>query len=796
MALPPIDFARIAQAALGAAERLVPGWLPNGRRAGHEWQAPNPTRHDRHVGSFSVNLTTGAWADFATDDKGGDLVSLYAYLFTGGNQIEAAKAVAELLGIVEHDPKPASSAPTKKRSSWTPIIPVPPGAHEPPVAHVKRGRPRRTWCYRDQSGAALGHVYRFETSDGGKDLIPLVWARNDDTGELAWRWMQWAEPRPLYGLDRLRHGKTVLIVEREKCADAGHEALGEWLDVLSWPGGANAVGKADWSPLTGRRIVIWPDCDAQLHKQTQQMLPEHKQPGTVTAERIARLLTEQGCEVRIVKIPAPGARPSGWDIADAIEAGASAADLQAMLRDLRPPRAEDDPDAGPPPDEPGDPGPEPAARSAARAGGKKRGAREGWEAGLLERRGEVVACLANVTMILSSHADWQGVVAFDEFSQRTIKLAALPCAGSTSSGPEWTDVDTSRTIIWLTQHYRITASAADVDQAIELVAHSNAFHPVRRYLEALAPWDGIDRCDEWLADFMGVARSSYTAKVGRWFLMGMVARVMRPGCKFDYALVLEGTQGRRKSSALRVLGGEWFSDTELDLSNKDSMSAIRGKWLHEFAELGSLARAESTRQKSFLTRQIDEFRPTYGRREIRCPRQLVFAGSTNEWAWNKDLTGGRRFWPVEVTQEIDTDGLAAVRDQLFAEALSRFKAGERYWPTADEQRDLFDPEQLRREAEDSFLDPVHDWIEGLARTEFTLHDVLADALRLDAGRQTRDVMTRVGLLLKKLGCQRREKRNGVSRFVYRVPDWAPISIAETTRHAAADVGHRDGAMPL
>jgi putative DNA primase/helicase len=295
---------------------------------------------------------------------------------------------------------------------------------------------------------------------------------------------------------------------------------------------------------------------------------------------------------------------------------------------------------------------------------------------------------------------------------------------------------------------------------------------------------------------MGVALTEYSRRVARWFLLGMIARVMRPGVKFDYALVLEGGQGRRKSSALRVLAGEWFSDTELDLANKDSMSAIRGKWLHEFAELGSLARAESTRQKSFLTRQIDEFRPTYGRREIRCPRQLVFAGTTNEWAWNKDLTGGRRFWPVEITQEIDTDGLQGVREQLFAEALHRWKAGERYWPTADEQRDLFDPEQLKREAEDSFFDPVHDWIEDLSRAEFTLHDVMADALKLDAGRQTRDVATRVGLLLKKMGCRRVERRNGVSRFVYLLPSWAKFEKAKATEAAAADLGRREGVMPL
>lgn len=773
-----LDFRQIAEAALSAADRLVPRWLPAGRRNGYEWQAPNPTRDDRHVGSFSVNLTTGAWADFAISDaKGGDLVSLYAYLFTVGDQGKAARELADELGIRLDD---TGAAPEKKsRTQWVPVVPVPAGSPPPPADHFRRGAPEATWVYRARDGAVLGHVYRFRTSDGGKEILPLVWGRHDVTKVEDWRWMQWTAPRPLYGLDRLRDGFPVLVVEGEKCADAAHQALGEKFDVISWPGGGKATDKADWSPIAERNVIIWPDCDAQRPKDDPDgaPMPEVRQPGTVTAERIAEILHELGCKVRIMQIPAPGEKAPGWDVADAIADGLKVDELQGMLTKQRTPRCVALRGSAPP--------------AAARAG--EEDAR--WADRLLVRRGEVVACLANVVLILSSHEAWAGVVARDDFAQRTVKLQPVP--GQVDlCGSEWGDVDTSRSIIWLTRRYGMTPSAEIVDQAIEMVAADQAFHPVREYLEALPAWDGVDRCDHWLADFMGVSLTEYSRRVARWFLIGMMARVWRPGCKFDYALVLEGGQGKRKSSALRVLAGEWFSDTELDLSNKDSMSAIRGKWLHEFAELGSLARAETSRQKSFLSRQIDEFRPTYGRREIRCPRQLVFAGTTNEWAWNKDLTGGRRFWPVEITQQIDTDGLAAVRDQLFAEALHRWRAGERYWPNADEQRDLFDPEQLKREAEDSFFDPLHDWIEALWKTDFTLHDAMADALKLDAGRQTRDVATRVGLLLKKMGCRRVERRNGVSRFVYQLPVWAKFERDKALQSAAAAVGRSDGAMPL
>ena len=778
---PPIDIKTVAREALSAAERLLSSWLPDGRRNGGEWQAPNPTRDDRHVGSFSVNIHTGQWADFATGDKGGDLVSLYAYLHSL-SQVAAAEEIAAQLHLQPAAmAAPAKSAvPARPKSNWEPVTPVPDGA-TPPAAHLKRGRPVATWTYRDAQGRTLGVVCRFTTSTGGKEILPVVWARNRETGAEEWRWMQWSVPRPLYGLDRLRPDGAVLIVEGEKCADAAHQVLSDWFSVLSWPGGGNAADKADWRCLAGRQVLIWPDCDSQCDKATRQLLPESQQPGIKAAEVIAEKLHELGAQVRIVAIPPPGEKSDGWDVVDALAEGWDAGRIRMLLNMQRAPACVKAAKAAA-----AKPEVAPGAKPAPRGSGD-------WRDDLLYRRGECAPCLANIVLILAHDEAWQGTIGFDQFQMRVMRRAALP--GTTDADPgEWTDADTTAVRIWLTRAYGLVAGPQDVDSAVELVAQMHGYHPVREYLDGLK-WDGTSRLDEWLSDFMGVERSEYSARVGRWFLMGMAARVRKPGVKFDYCLVLEGTQGLRKSTALRVLAGEYFSDTELDLTNKDAMSSIRGKWVHEFSEMGSLARAENTRQKSFLSRQVDEFRPTYARREIRCPRQLVFAGTTNDWQWNKDPTGGRRFWPVEVRGEIDTDGLAAVRDQLLAEADHRFRAGERYWPLADEQRALFDPEQLRRESEDGLFDMLHDWIEHLAKPEFTMGEVLGEALKLDAGRITRDVTTRVGQLLKKLGCGRKEKRNGVSRFVYTVPDWSEFRKAEVQR--AAGAGGRDGSsLPI
>src|SRR5690606_5065620 len=206
-----------------------------------------------------------------------------------------------------------------------------------PRAHRFRGIPQRRWEYRDRAGRLLGFVCRFETSDGGKEILPLVWARNEASGKCEWRWQQWAEPRPLYGLDRWQDGRPVLVVEGEKCADAAHELLGEAWNIISWPGGGKAIDKVDWSLLAGCHVTIWPDADAQMNKERTAILPLEKQPGIRTAEGIAQRLLELGAEVAIIDVGQPGERPDGWDVADAIEEGWNAMKVAAFLLNIRPP---------------------------------------------------------------------------------------------------------------------------------------------------------------------------------------------------------------------------------------------------------------------------------------------------------------------------------------------------------------------------------------------------------------------------------------------------------------------------
>lgn len=761
-----IDFKSIASAALSRAHILVPQWVPGGKHDGHEYKPLNPTRADKRPGSFLINLNTGEWGDFATGDAGKDLISLYAYL----HHLEQEAAALEVANICGMDPyvpgieKPKTQKPELKmmKTPWKPILPAPADAGPPPAAHYARGKPSATWTYLDGEGRVNGHVYRFETSDGGKETLPVCFCENTETGQKEWRFLAFPEPRPLYGLDRLaaHPDKPVLLVEGEKCADAAVDLLPE-LVIVTWPGGSKAVSKIDWSPLQGRNIFAWADCDAQREKLSKDekalgvdtlskpLLPENRQPGMKAMLEIGAQLVEADpmTRFRIVDIPPPGEKPEGWDIADAVAEGMDAAALKAFIRNLR---------------KPAEPQKSNSTQRLLREGGKD----QEWDRSkLLWKKGELVACLANVFDILSNDSAWQGVLAFNEFAYQVMKLKAPPYDGGKPG--EWDEQDDVQTAMWLTRHYGFAPSAALTASAAEAIARFHAFNPVQDYLKGLK-WDGVKRIDAWLSDYLGISITDYSWRAARWFLVGMVARAMKPGVKFDYCLVLEGEQGRLKSTAFRVLGGEWFGDTDLDLNNKDSMSAIRGKWLYEFAELGSLAKSEATRQKSFLSRQVDEFRPVYGRREIRSPRQLVFGGTTNDWEWNKDPTGGRRFWPVKCEQEVDYTGLAAARDQLFAEAFAAWQAGERFWPTGEEQRLIFDQEQFKRSAPDAFIDLLHDWLDK-QYAPFTLADAAIECLKMEAAKLTKDVQTRIGIALRQLGCTKVEKKTHVIRYWYKPP---------------------------
>jgi predicted P-loop ATPase len=383
----------------------------------------------------------------------------------------------------------------------------------------------------------------------------------------------------------------------------------------------------------------------------------------------------------------------------------------------------------------------------------------GWQAALLRTsNGYIKPILANAIAALSSAPEWDGVLAFDDFSQHVVAQRATPWS---PIALVWSDTDDIRLAEWL-QRQGIEVTPHVAGHAVQACGQNLRVHPVREYLSSLQ-WDRRRRLNTWLQRYLGAKpdddNARYLTAVGSRFLISAVARVMKPGCKADHCLILEGAQGIRKSTALRTLAGNWFTDEVSDLGSKDAAMQVSGVWICELAELDAMSRLEAGRVKAFLSRSVDRYRPPYGHRVIEVPRQCVFAGSVNHSDYLRDETGGRRFWPV-ACGVIDIDGLAHDRDQLWAEALVRFQAGEPWWLDTHHLIAQATTEQEARYQADVWLDKVHELTE--LRPNVSVAEVLAGLL-VPTERQTQTDANRVARCLKSLGWIRRRPGTRASR---------------------------------
>lgn len=323
---------------------------------------------------------------------------------------------------------------------------------------------------------------------------------------------------------------------------------------------------------------------------------------------------------------------------------------------------------------------------------------------ILTSEGGLQANLANAITMMGNLP-----IAYNAFSCRPFLTESSPWGTSGN----WTDHDDVKCTEWC-QRQSLNVKKDTVADAAEAVARCRMpqHHPVRDYLTAQG-WDGTPRLDLWLHDYLGVPNTAYSRAVASKWMMSAVNRVMNPGCQADYTLVLEGSQGKRKSTALRTLTGDWFTDDIADIGTKDSAMQLQGKWIVEISELDAFRKAEMTTVKAWLVRREDHFRPPYGRRAEDFARQNVFAASTNKDDWGLDDTGLRRFWPVKVG-DIDIPGLAKARDQLWGEALYRFAEGETTFLPETLEGEAAE-EQAARQDVDAWKDDIEAWISSPAR---------------------------------------------------------------------------------
>ncbi len=847
--LPPIKFSELAEALLIRADSLVQAWLPGGVQRGHEYVCGSLSGGSGS--SCAVNLTNGKWGDFATDEKGNDLISLYAAIngLTMGKaavQVAREEGLEDVAGVQsgssssEPAPKPVRPEPKPKaprvNEGWHAITPVPSNAPPATFRHPYRDPEdiQHTGTY-SIDGALYGYVVRFGTSDGGKETLPYTWCTSLRDGASRWHWKHWDELRPLYfpggkspihlaseavGADGHPVMPTVVLVEGEKKADALHALLQAHAPdvylVASWPGGCKAWKKADWSWLHGCPVLLWPDCDGKREPLTAKeknaclddaareiaqamkpVLPEEKQPGMAAMLGIGTLLRDaHGCTVQLLPIPQPLSVPDGWDCADAI--GTDGWDYDKVLTFFG--QAQPLPSDVSAPESlsgGGDGGKTPPADRLADAGDGNDDFQDYLNFLCEKLKCEIHDLGVNRKMIIAAlrrAPALKDCLGFNELTGAPSTKLPWPWRGE--AGP-LKDTDDLALGDYLCNEYKLKgASRAALSEAIETVADQRRFHPIRDWLKTIEH-DGKARIDKWLIYVMGMdpdklnpKRKRYLELVGRFLLLGLVARVMEPGCKFDYSPVFEGLPGVGKSTFVKTLVGvDFFSDTHFDIGNgKDGFEQLEGLWGYELSELTALRKADSEQVKQFFSSTIDRFRGAYGKYVQAHPRQCVIFCSTNKKQYLYDLTGNRRFWPIWIDQPIKLDWLRKYRAQLFAEAFALYKAKGRYAPTREEEEEFFIPEQKLRLVETAVQSRLYELLtrEGSPQGEgkisadlnqmvnFVTLDRLVSALGADAAKSSSLLEGQIRGWLEAHGWTYGRESTGQRRRGYKQPSvWPP-----------------------
>jgi len=392
-----------------------------------------------------------------------------------------------------------------------------------------------------------------------------------------------------------------------------------------------------------------------------------------------------------------------------------------------------------------------------------------WEKSLLRtQEGQVKKLAANVVLILTHAPEWEGAIAWDEFAERIVIVRPCPAG---EPGP-WTDLADIQTAIWLQRsRWHLEASPELIASCVRAVAAVKSVHPLRERLNALT-WDGVERIDTWTTRYLGAADTEVHREIGKRWLLGAVCRAFEPGSQVDTALILEGEQGRGKSSAARILSLGFFTDELADVSSKDAAMQLHGAWIIELPELDAISRAEASKVKAFLTRRTDRYRAPYGRHVTEHPRQCVFIGTVNHNDWLRDETGGRRFLPVEVGT-IDLAALRADVEQIWAEAVTRFRSGEPVYTTDERLRVLTTSHVATRFQEH----PWHEIVKSYAemRGNVSVRECL-EHVGVERSRQTQSDANTIAKILKSEGFRRRQvTTNGKREWRY----FAPPRVVET-----------------
>jgi predicted P-loop ATPase len=515
-----------------------------------------------------------------------------------------------------------------------------------------------------------------------------------------------SSPRLLYGLPSLASPGPVWVTEGEKAADAIIRRGGA---CVSSPGGCKAPEKADWGSISGREVIIWPDFD---------------EPGKGYAKRIISLLRSTDSNLRVVDVEKLQPSEPGWDAADWTGSDLSQVPTLSVADWVR-----------------GSPATE-AVRQL--------------DLDTTED-GSVRPSFVNICEILEKDPEYAGKLKLNAFSNEMF-----------FGGNLFRDHEHAECCLNISRKYHANFKLADVRSALLTVTSRDNFHPVQDYLRSLR-WDGVPRIDSWLQDAFEAENTAYVQAVGKNVLIGAVARVMQPGCKMDNLLILEGAQGLGKTSAVRALAGAaWYAEVTQPAGSTDFYQCLRGKWFVEFGDLAGMRHAEVNRLKQVLSSQADNYRASYAPTAKDHPRHNIFIATTNEERYNSDVTGERRKWPIRCNS-VNLDYIKHMRDQLWAEALRAFEAGEKWHIVPDEEAK---EEQDQRFDVDPWEYPIARWLAIHTAQIITSGYILSDCIGLELSKHGKAEETRVGNVMKRLGYINKRKRiEGIRTYVYeKCPD--------------------------
>lgn len=767
-----IDFDAI-NAAL-SPDALVPQWLPDGKRVGSEWVARNPTRADNKPGSFSINLRSGAWADFATGDDGGDLVSLWAYLHHNNDNGAAARELAETHGIrIDSDTRETAARKVADIRDSQPrvIMPAPADAGQPDFRHYKHGAPSKVWPYYGAKGQLLMFVCRFDHADGSKDILPLSWCETPGKPtRWTWRGVTGSAKRPLYGQDRLAAlpDADVLIVEGEKTADAAQRIVGTDMAVVAWLGGTATADRVQLRPLIGRRVFLWPDFDSKHDKDTGEILPLHQQPGGKAMLTIAAGLGGIASTVMLVGYEPGGKFADTWDLADAEAAGWKAANVRQFLElHAGDPftiagQAGDTPAADPidPIDAEIDalglfqPPPEaPANDNTAKP----------LDVDLnpygfphMSSKGQPQSTVENVAHLLAEY----GITAAYNVISKEVEIT-IPGRYFSQDNRAGNAI---ATITSLCSRNRLPKS--DLVEYITLIADSNRRNPAAEFIQA-RPWDGRDRFAELVATLDPANAELAEILLRRWMIGAVGAAMNDRGQAMQGVLVLQGPQGTGKTSWFWTLAGNdrdlAKEGAQLNPADRDSVKSAISYWLVELGELDATFRkADIAALKSFITKDRDDLFLRYSRASSSFPRRTAFLATVNEKAYLRDETGNRRYWSIQCGQNMVAHHDVDVQ-QVWAQAFDLWRAGEQHPLTRYEMDLLNGANDAHTE-----ISPVEELF--LARfewgTSMRSHAMTATEALIAVGydRPNRQQTREAGMILRKLTGGEPRKSNGNQVF--------------------------------